>query len=106
MINIDMTKVSKTVFVSIVFVSMMSIGMGGHGVTPVENNNNDVPEPETLPVDKPSDVGPNSSNISIPVLPDQASDTAKQVLETIQNAFQNSIQGLGDALKNMFQGGG
>lgn len=42
---------------------------------------------------------------SMPNLPEQASDTAKQVLNTIQSFFDGAIENLGRALQDLLGGG-
>ena len=56
-------------------------------------------------MDAPADQAPgNPSNISLPDLPGQASDTAKQVLDNIQKFFSGSIDNLGQTLQNLLGG--
>lgn len=89
---VDKVKLSAILF-SVLFVAGNGLALEGHNG--VEGQPHITEQPSEAP-------NGSTPNITLPGLPQQASDTANQVLATIQNSFQNSVQGIGEALQNLF----
>jgi hypothetical protein len=88
----------KTKVLTLLLVTLVSLGMAS-GVT---NHEGEPGEPSiTTQPDVPDPVDGNQTGIGN--LPAQASDTAKQVLDTVNKFLEGSIGNLGEALSNLLQ---
>lgn len=89
----------KLLSVLLVATLMISTGLA----TTDYNGPSDEPHVMDQPGGQPNATG--AGGVDLPSLPGQAGETARQVLGTIQDAFNNGVQGLGDALQNLFDTG-
>lgn len=87
----------------LVVVAVAAVLLVGSGLA-VEGFDGDTKSPHITeqPVQDPGNVTPNAT---LPSLPGQASDTAKKVLTTIDQAFDTGVQNLGNLLNQLLGGG-
>lgn len=90
----------KTKLLTLMFAAVL---LAGSGIA-VQGYDGGYGQPHIM--DAPSNEAPNGTtpNATLPSLPGQASDTARKVLSTIQQGFDNGVQNLGNLLQNLLGG--